>query len=474
MNPEQERTVPCFEPGELAAWSAGHWDTAPAREIRGVSTDSRTIEAGNLFIALEGDRYDAHEFVSAAFDRGASAAVVSGARLGEVRGSLERGAALLAVRTPSAALLAIAGGYRDKIDPEIVAVTGSTGKSTVKEMTAEMLAGTIPTARTRGNWNNDIGLPLSLLSMDPSCRIGVFEIGTNHPGEVAPLCRILKPAWSVVTNVGPVHIGFFGSIEAIAEEKSHVLSGLPSDGVAVLDVDSPLYGFLCDRAPSRVVTVSLEGGADYVCAGRDTAAGRMTVLESDSGEERALTARFPGAHNALNVLFATAVARGHGVEWDAIERAVAEFKGLPMRWETVEIGGRRILNDAYNANPMSMRAAIDTFRESEPADGKWLVLGGMNELGEREEQEHVELGRFAARQAPTGLVVVGDLGRLVGRGAAEAGYEGPVLEAGSNREAAQLLAANTGAGDVILLKASRGFRLEEIVQELSRRAEGTT
>jgi len=439
-----------------------------------VSTDSRTIEAGNLFIALEGERYDAHEFVHKAFERGASAAIVSAARLVEVRSALGRETPLLAVGEPSAALLAIAKGYREKVGLEIVAVTGSAGKSTVKELTADMLAGSFPTARTQGNWNNNIGLPLSLLSMDPSCRIGVFEIGTSNPGEIEPLCEILKPSWSVVTNVGPVHIGFFGSMEAIAEEKSRVLSGLPADGVGVLDVDSPLYGFLCDRAPSKVVTVSLEGGADYVCTERDTDPGRMTVLESDSGDERALRVPFPGAHNALNVLFATAVARGHGVEWDAIERAVTEFKGLPMRWETVEVGGRRILNDAYNANPMSMRAAIDTFRESEPAIRKWLVLGGMNELGDREEQEHVELGRFAAGREPTGLVVVGDLGRLVGRGANDEGYEGPVLEAGNNIEAAQLLAANTGAGDGILLKASRGFQLEKIVEELTRRLKGET
>ncbi|NQT94755.1 MAG: UDP-N-acetylmuramoyl-tripeptide--D-alanyl-D-alanine ligase [Lentisphaerae bacterium] len=466
--------MPLFGAEELAAWSGGTWIQLPARDVRGVSSDSRTIEDGNLFIALEGERYDGHGFVRDAFGRGAAAAMVSETRLVGLRETLEPGTPLLAVKKTSEALLAIAEGHRDKIGPDIVAVTGSAGKSTVKELTADMLAGSFSTARTRGNWNNSIGLPLSLLAMESNCRMGVFEIGTNHPGEVEPLCSILKPSWSVVTNVGPVHIGLFGSVEAIAEEKSRVLAGLPIDGVGVLDLDSPWYGFLCDRAPSRVVTVSLGEGADYVCRERDVGKGEMTVIESESGEESRLPTCLHGAHNALNVLFATAVARGHGVGWEAIEAAAAGFKGLPMRWEARTVGGRRILNDAYNANPMSMRAAVDTLWETESEARKWLVLGGMQELGDREQEEHLDLGRFVGEHNPAGLVVVGDLGRLIARGALDAGYGGLVVETGSALEAASVLAEKTDAGDHVLLKASRGFRLEDIALELVRTLEGDT
>ncbi|MDP6847433.1 MAG: Mur ligase family protein, partial [Kiritimatiellia bacterium] len=204
---------------ELAVWTGGEWSPSVPNQVRGISHDTRTLQAGDVYLAVKGETHDGHDFLAEAFKQGAVGAVV--ASQSGLEGCEE--SPLLVVEDTSAALQDMASAYRLKVNPHIVAVTGSAGKSTVKEMTASMLSTAGPTARTRGNWNNDIGLPLSLLAMEADTRYGVFEVGMNHEGEIAQLCRILKPSWGIVTNIGPVHMEFFKSIEGIAEEKSSLL-----------------------------------------------------------------------------------------------------------------------------------------------------------------------------------------------------------------------------------------------------------
>jgi UDP-N-acetylmuramoyl-tripeptide--D-alanyl-D-alanine ligase len=229
---------PDYTATELAAWCTGQWSPAPPPEIAGVTQDTRTIQSGHLYVALKGKNHDGHDFLDQAFIKGAAGAVVSEEH--SDAGTAEH--PVLCVEDTARALREMAAAYRDKVNPHIIAVTGSAGKSTVKEMTAAMTERKGPTARTRGNWNNDIGLPLSLLAMPAGTQFGVFEIGMNHPGEIENLCRILKPSWGIVTNIGPVHMEFFKSIDDIAREKASLLRSLPADGTAFINRDGGIVG----------------------------------------------------------------------------------------------------------------------------------------------------------------------------------------------------------------------------------------
>jgi len=459
--------MPVFSASDMAEWSGGTWAPAPPANIDGVSNDTRTIGVGNLYFALCGNRLDGHDFVAEAFRKGASAAVVNAER--KIPAGKDK--PLLQVGDTTTALGDIAGGYRLQIAPEMIAVTGSAGKSTVKEMTAQVLSAAMPAACTKGNWNNNIGLPLSILAMEKSTRIGIFEVGVNHPGELAPLCRILKPTWGIVTNIGPVHVEFFGSIEAIAEEKATLLRSLPANGTAVLNRDSDCFEILHAATACRIITISTRQDADYACISRDSTKQQATIEEKAGGDRFAFRTSVPGEHNVSNALFAIAVARGHGMAWDRIRDAIEQYAALPMRWQRETIGDLRIVNDAYNANPLSMRAAIQTFADEQTQGGKWLILGGMLELGDSERREHLAVGKFVARTAWKGMIVVGSLGKLIAEGAEGAGLDkSRIFCCETNDAATSALLKNVAAGDSILLKASRGIHLEEVFGELKERA----
>ena len=229
-----------FSPGNLAKWSGGQWIGTPPKAISGVSIDTRTITPGNLYIALRGEHHEGHDFVGDAFSRGAAAALV-----GEFCAPVwkDKGP-LLTVKDTRKALMDLATGYRQSLALEMTAVSGSVGKTTVKEMIADALATVGPTARTKGNWNNDIGLPMSMLDIKASDKFGVFEVGMSHPGELAPLCSLLQPTLGVLTTIGPVHLEFFDSVQSIAREKGSVFASLPPNGLAVLCRDERWFDLL--------------------------------------------------------------------------------------------------------------------------------------------------------------------------------------------------------------------------------------
>lgn len=508
--------MPAFSATELAKWSGGEWTPAEPEMIDGVSNDSRSINGGNLYFALKGEKFDGHNFVQEAFEKGASGAVVSRRQLAETKGQLEKYSArgeqvksampqgsisrqhappmldrqstmdlpLLCVDDPKKALRDIASAYRLKVDPEIVAITGSAGKSTVREMTVQILSGTMKTASTYGNWNNDIGLPLSLLAMEKSTRIGIFEVASNHPGDITDLCDMLKPNWGVVTNVGSAHREFFESVEAIAHEKACLLKSLPPDSVAVLNRDGSFFEFLSSMSPAEIITISATGDADYVCSKRDPIKKEAIIEERSTGDRFVLRTRFPGEYSVINSLFAIAVTRRHGVDWEQITAALESYTLLPMRWERKKINGINIINDAYNANPLSMRASIKAFGEERVEGRKWLVLGGMLEMGDQEVNEHLRLGEWIGHCAmldPSygkegeqldlridgGLIVVGLLGKMIAEGAENAGYRRlTVFYCENTKEAAETITENVSTGDAVFLKASRGIRLENIIGAL--------
>lgn len=453
-----------LDPVALASWAGGVWDPAPPANVAGVSNDTRTLPAGALYVALRGPNFDGHTFVSAAFSRGACGAVVEATFRSRDPGL----GPVLRVPDVNIALRAMARGHRRRVDPEVVAVTGSAGKSTVKEMIAQCLGGTMPTACTRGNWNNEIGLPLSMLCLQPGCRAGVFELGTNHPGEIRALAAILEPDWGVVTNIGPAHIENFGTLEAIAREKADLLRSLPRDGLAVLDRDGACFDLLQAAAHGSVLTVSLTHPADYVCLRRRPSDCEFEVAERRSGEHALVKVNQPGEHTVTNALMAISVARSQGVGWDSILAALASFAPLPMRWQCSETGGLLIINDAYNANPLSMSAALRSFEETTIRGDRWLVLADMLELGEAAESEHRKLGALVALGPWRGLVTVGRLGKVIAEAACEAGFkQDRIFACVSNREAAGRVTQETRPGDGVLFKGSRGMHLEEIVQHVA-------
>jgi UDP-N-acetylmuramoyl-tripeptide--D-alanyl-D-alanine ligase len=453
-----------FDPAELAGWCDGRWHGLTPDRIAGFCNDSRIIQPGQLYVALHGERLDGHAFIKDARRRSACGALIDEAHATAAAGDWP----VLIVSDTRRALMDLARGHRQRCRGEFVGITGSVGKTSVKEMGADLLAHIGRVTRTKGNWNNDIGLPLSLLRMDPGDRFGVFEVGMNHPGELAPLCNLLSPTWAVMTPIGPVHLEFFDSVAAIAEEKAALLAALPVTGTAILSTDDPWYESLIRHVRSRVIRLSmLDEQADYYGQWRRPGHRILTVQERASGEEHAYLMPLPGQYVADNALRAIALGREHGLSPDVIAHALAHYQPLSMRWNRVTIAGVHFVNDAYNANPMSMRAALDAFQEADAEGRRWLVLAGMFELGAVAQDEHEALGRYLAQFPWAGVLTVGSLGRWIADGAAEAGLtETSRLEiCGDISEAAQYLKHHLRPGDAVLLKGSRGEHLENLLKE---------
>lgn len=462
-----ERTQ--VNPYDLAQWAKGAWRGTVPDKVEGVGHDSRVIQSGQLYVAIRGAHHDGHRFVEDAFQRSASAALVDEAYAQHIS-SLP--GPLLVVKDTHRALKDLARGHRAACAARIIGITGSVGKTTVKELVADILAdGDATVARTQGNWNNDIGLPLSLLKMAPDDRYGVFEVGMNHPGEIAPLCDLLRPDWGVMTAIGPVHLEAFDSVEAIAREKAELLHALPAEGLAVVSADDPWSPMMIEHIPCRVVRVSLlDSLADYygVWAAKENRL--LRVHERATGEAFVYPMPLPGQYIAENAIRAIAVGREAGRTPAQIANALSQFEPLPMRWNHVEIGDRLFINDAYNANPVSMRAAMEAFNDTALAGDRWVVLAGMFELGAAEQAEHFALGEWVRTHMDARLIAIGSLGAHIAQGALTAGMNpAQVWHCQGPGEAAQILYDHAAPADGILLKASRGERLERVLKEYESR-----
>jgi len=457
--------MPVFEPHELARWCNGRWRPAPPREVCGVSHDTRALPAGALFVALRGERVDGHAFYDAA--RAAGAAGMLAAR-DDGRVS-DPDCPLLDVHDTRRALLALAAGYRRTLTQPVIGITGSVGKSTVKEMAAAVLGGEGRVARTRGNWNNDIGLPLSLLAMERESDVGVFEIGMNRPGEIAALADVLMPDCGIVTAIGPVHTENFPDVAAIACEKAALLAALPADGMAVIPADDPYAATLHAASGASVVTVAARdsGVAADLYWSR---AGTEPVTLEVPGVAESFTVELPvpGRHNAANAALAAALGLFRfGLSPATVASRLAAFRPLPMRWERCPRGRIAVINDAYNANPLSMRAALEAFRDESAPGGKWLVLGDMLELGADAVRYHAELGASVASGAWNGVVGVGPLARALVEAARQSGFpEADSIACPNAQAAADWLIPRLSPGDAVLLKASRGLALEQVLERI--------
>lgn len=448
----------------LARWCGGRW-TRPAPPARRIVHDSREVEPGDLFIAIRGDRLDGHDFVAAAAARGAVGAVVERAAVPRIDPILP----LLVVEDTRRALRDMAARHRARWRGRVIGVTGSVGKTMTKELIADVLSAGGRTARSPGNRNNDIGLPLALLNAPSDLQWGVFEVGISHPGEMEPLAAVLQPDWVVFTRIGPAHIEFFGHEAAIAAEKARLAANLRPRGTVVAAADEPWLDVIRSATRARIVTVALEGPADF--QGRVEATDEGPRLEVRGGAGFRLRCALPvrGEPFARAALRAAAVAALAGVDPEAAAAAIERFRPLPMRGEVRIVGGVRWVDDAYNANPLSVRAAVRTFME-DPSPRKWLVLGGMHELGAAAPGAHREIGREVVRGPWVGIVAVGELAAGVAEGALEAGGSPERVHRCANAaEAADLLARQLQPGDAVLLKASRAERLETVIEQWDRR-----
>ena len=437
--------MPYFSPDEVARWVSGVWENGmPEGVITGVSHDTRTLEPGNLYVAFRGDQFDGHNFLSQAFGKGASGALVDDHCAWSNN-------PVLRVSDTLKGLQDLAGGYRKKWKGTVIGITGSVGKTTVKEMCSAVLSMNEPVHCTAGNYNNHIGLPLTMLSMPEEVRYGVFEIGMNHPCEIGPLTALLQPEIGIITDIGSAHREHFGSMEEIAREKALLAELIPASGMVILDCDGEWHAIMRRNVRARVVTVSLGGDADYT--GRAVGDAVINI----NGLNYALP--LPGEHLMRNALRAVALGLEMGVAPDNIALGLQKFKLPPMRWETSNIRGVEFINDAYNANPLSMRANLKTFSELSGSGAKWAVLGGMLELGDTAEKEHVELGCFVDRLNLDGVIVVGEPGQWIICRSMKKFFR--VAEAA---DAAQILNDHLTEGDRVLLKASRGVRLEQMLE----------
>lgn len=427
-------------------------------EFSGVSIDTRTLERGQLFFALRGERFDGHAFLPAAAQKGAAAAVVE--RAGE------HGLPQVVVRDTQAALTALAGAWRRRCQAAVLGVGGSNGKTTTKELLAAILAEAGPTLATRGNLNNHIGVPLTLLRLEPSHRFAVIEMGANHPGEIAALAALAAPSIALVTNAGDEHLEGFGDLAGVARAEGEMYAALPADGTAVINADDPFHELWRTLArTARVLRFGIESQAEAratAIQGLIERGAFATVFTLTlAGQQARVRLGLAGRHNVLNALGAAAAAHAAGVGLDAIVAGLARVRPVGGRLQ-LKAGprGSWLIDDSYNANPSSVRAGVDVLCGL-PGE-HWLVLGEMAELGRETEASHIGVGDYARRAGITRLFAMGDAAR---HAVAAFGASRAVWYDDASR-LADAVAAGLDAGVTVLIKGSRVNRLERVVERL--------
>jgi UDP-N-acetylmuramoyl-tripeptide--D-alanyl-D-alanine ligase len=430
----------------------------------GYSIDSRTVARGDLFFAVRGERLDGHDFVAAAFDRGAIAAVVSRARAATLPDSALTHPLLIA-EDPLHAMQSLASHVRRQWGRRVVAITGSAGKTTTKEAVAAALCAKLRVLKSQGNLNNAFGLPLQLLRLMPEHEIAVVEMGMNHLGEIASLARIATPDWGVVTNIGTAHIENFAEGQAgIARAKFELIASLPANGVAFLNCDDPYAAQFGRDFPGRVVYFGSGPCADPQILSATEDLNGLHIRFRAGERESNLTLKLLGAHNALNAMAGLAVALEAGVDLDAAVAALASLTPGDKRGQMIEIAGATILNDSYNSNPEALRSMIHTLAARPAAGRRVLVAGEMLEMGEHGPALHAEAGRVAAEAKLDFVVGVQGNAEHIATAAAAGGVASIFLP--DAEAAGHWLAHNLRPGDVILIKGSRGVHLERAIEIL--------
>jgi UDP-N-acetylmuramoyl-tripeptide--D-alanyl-D-alanine ligase len=436
--------------------------------VRRVHTDSRSVRAGDLFVALPGERFDAHEFVPAALAAGAVAAIV---RAGYSPPAALADAPLIRVADPLQAYQALAAAYRSQFALPLVAVTGSNGKTTTKEMVASVLGERWRTLKTEGNFNNQVGVAHTLFRLAPRYGAAVIEMGVDDMDQTTRLAAMVRPTLGLITNIGPDHLEFFRTMDRSAESKAELLDALPANGAAILPADDRYFALFKKRARCRVVSFGF-GSKAHVRAeavepyGRDGTQFRLVLPERT--RRTLVHIGVGGEHNVLNALTAAAVGVALGLSGATIAAGLAKFRPAAMRSQVEMRHGVRIIVDCYNANPASTRAAVRLLAQASAKGRRIAVLGDMLELGPTTAELHAEVGEFVAAERIDTLIASGELARHFARGARTAGMAA-VQEVADAPAAAAALLATVKRGDVVLVKGSRGMRLERVVHALRER-----
>ncbi len=428
----------------------------------GVSTDTRDLVRGDLFVALKGVNHNGHDYVGAAFDAGAAAALVSDPR------AVPEGRPAVVAADTLVAFGRIASAHRLAQKAIVAAITGSVAKTTTKGMLSSVMAGVGETLSAPGTHNNEIGVPQTLVRLCGAHRFCVLELAMRGPGEIAYLAEIVRPDVGVITNIGESHVGRLGSRDAIARAKAELLDWLPEDGVAVLNADDFFFPLFRELAECKVASFGMLPPADFhpadvVSRGLE---GASFTLVSPIGTAP-VTLSVPGLHNVANSLASAAAAHAMGAGLQQIVDGLSRHTGTPMRMEHVPgMAGALIINDAYNASPDSVGAALELLAETEGR--RIFVFGDMLELGDLSEQAHHEVGKRAAAAGVAWLIGVGELAALAAEEAAAAGVR--TTSVADAAEAADVLRGELAADDVVLVKGSRGIGLERVVEAV--RADG--
>ena len=459
--------------GDVVAATGGRRVHGRAEQaIDAVSIDSRTVGAGDFFVAIRGERFDAHRFVADALARGAGGALVEAAAAGAVQAATagHRDAVLIAVDDTTRGLQDIARDVRRRSGTTVVAITGSAGKTTTKEVAAEFLSTRYRVFRNKGNLNNHIGLPLSLLELRSRPEVAVVELGMNHPGEIRTLVGIAEPEVRVWTNVGDAHAGFFASTDAIAEAKGEILEHARPGDVLVANADDSRIAGRAGVFAGRVMTFGIGHAADVRATeveerGLDGIAARVRTPIGDMDLETPLL----GLGNLANVLAAIAVALQFNVPLDDLAATAAALRAAHRRGELLRLpGGLTLIDDSYNSSPAALKRALETVKTATGSARKIAVLGEMLELGDHSMRLHDECGALAAAVGLDLLIAVGGVpARTLADAAVRSGMaEASVAYVGTSADAAELAAGRTRPGDLVLVKGSRGIGTDVVVDRL--------
>jgi UDP-N-acetylmuramoyl-tripeptide--D-alanyl-D-alanine ligase len=451
--------------GELIQPGSERW-------FKDVATDTRNLTAGSVFIALKGERFDAHGFAGDAVRRGARCLVVHRAI-----SAVDTGVTVIRVADTLHALGDLASYRRKLLAPRVCAITGSNGKTTMKEMLAAILERTVlageplrgKVLKTEGNFNNLVGLPLTLLRLRRNTRAAVVELGTSRPGEIRRLAEIADPDAAIITSVAPAHLEGLRSIAGVAREKGDLFRAMRPEGTAVVNIDDPWVRRAARSFKGRKITFGARGEVGWE---------RQSFLGADGVEftlrvgkaRRRVRLNLPGEHNLSNAAGAAALAHALGAGLGAIVEGLESVKAMPMRMAVERWRGLGILNDAYNANPASMLAALNTLSGIQTAGKKIAVLGDMLELGVESRKQHIDLGKQAARSNLDALYLMGAMAPTVRKGALKAGMSRDRIVIGKTPdEIARQLKARARRGDWLLFKGSRGMKMESALERFKRK-----
>lgn len=445
---------------QIAAWCGGRLTGGDhAATVTVVSSDSRAVKAGELFIAIRGEKFDGHDFLADVARRGASGAITGR----EVPG-LPQSFTQIVVGDTVRALQALASSYREALRLTSVCVTGSSGKTSTKDLCAAVLSQRLRVTRTEGNLNNHLGLPFSILRADSTHDAGIFEIGMNHAGEIAPLAAIARPDIAIITNIGVAHIEFLGTREAIAMEKGMLAEAVGEKGTVILNADDEFTPSIARRTRAKVITAGLRGG--------DIRASDLVHLSNGiqfrlhaAGQSMEAELPVPGEHMVRNALLACAAGFTLGLSLTECVTGLRTLQLAAGRLTRRNIGGIQFLDDTYNANPDSMAAALSTLARMPGGGRRIAVLGEMGELGAESERGHRSVGEAAAREKIECVIAVGENAQWIADAAEKSGVR-EVARVGDTAEAAKILSSIARPGDCVLVKASRSARLERVVQAM--------